>query len=64
MHPDGEHGTLPLAAKARGVISAMTQTGDRAERSDVSGALDRDPSTTPFLPLPFPGPGGMPVPVP
>ena len=62
MHPDGEHGTLPLAAKARGVSSAMTETGDRAEQSDVSRALDRDTSTTPFLP--FPGPGGIPVPVP
>ncbi len=62
MHPDGEHGTLPLPAKARGVSSAMTQTGDRAEQSDVSRALDRDPSTTPSLP--FPGSAGIPVPVP
>ena len=51
-----------MAAKARGVSSAMTETGDRAEQSDVSRALDRDPSTTPSLP--FPGSAGIPVPVP
>ena len=47
-----------------GVSSAMTQTGDRTEQSDVSRALDRDTSSTPFFPLPLPGPMGISVPVP